>query len=33
MRYGDVIPTAEVLEYLGTVRAGEASPALEHAAR
>jgi len=34
MRYGDVIPTAEVLEYLGTVRAGEAAgSALETAAR
>ena len=29
MRYGDVVPTAEVLEYLGTVRAGEAARPLE----
>jgi len=28
MKYGDVLPMAEVLEYLHTVRAGEASPAI-----
>jgi hypothetical protein len=31
MKYGDVVPQAEVLEYLKTVRAGEASLALEGA--
>ena len=33
MRYGDVVPAAEVIEYLSTVRGGQASPApLEEAA-
>ena len=32
MRYGDVVPVAEVMDYLTTVRRGRASPALEEAA-
>ena len=32
MKHGDVVLHAEVLEYLKTVRGGEASPALEGAA-
>jgi hypothetical protein len=31
MKYGDVVPETEVLDYLKTVRGGEASPALEEA--
>ena len=32
MKYGDVVPQAEVLDYLKTVRSGESSLALEEAA-
>ena len=32
MRYGDVVPVAEVMDYLAAVRRGEARPALEEAA-
>jgi hypothetical protein len=32
MKYGDVVPEAEVLDYLGTVRGGAASLALEETA-
>lgn len=32
MEYGDVLPQADVLDYLKTVRSGEASLALEEAA-
>ena len=31
MKYGDVLPQAEVLDYLKTVRSGESSLALEEA--
>ena len=32
MKYGDVVPQTEVLDYLKTVRGGEASLALEETA-